>query len=350
MDSGLHNIFRKRDAESRSISAENPDGTAGGGGRATSDTTLNPPSARHARDLGHGWKVSPCIPVGAGETATIMDTEGPGVIRHIWMTLDTKFYRDVVIRIYWDRSDQPSVEAPIGDLFCCAWNASQNILAIPVNVNPSGGLNMYFPMPFREHARITVENHSPADLPNLFYTVNYTRERVDEDVLYFHAQWRRSNPVPFMEDHVMVDGIEGQGQYVGAFMAWQQNNQGWWGEGEIKMFIDDDSEYPTICGTGTEDYFGGAWCFGANYSAPFMGYQKVSGEDVGSRMTMYRFHTPDPVYFRKRLRVTMQALGWRKEGRYLPLRDDISSVVYWYQTSPHARFPELPDRDAREII
>jgi hypothetical protein len=150
----------------------------------------------------------------------------------------------------------------------------------------------------------------------------------------------------------MLDGVRGQGQYVGAFMAWQQNGTGWWGEGEIKMYLDADDAYPTICGTGTEDYFGGAWCFGENYSAPYLGYQLVSGEEShpGARMTMYRFHVLDPVFFRQSLRVTMQALGWQSESRYLLLQDDIASVVYWYQTLPHLPFPPLPDRDARTII
>jgi len=136
-------------------------------------------------------------------------------------------------------------------------------------------------------------------------------------------------------------------------MAWQQNNAGWWGEGEIKMYVDDDGRYPTICGTGTEDYFGGAVAFDRqDCSAPCFGFQqieKLSG-DVGCRMTLYRFHVFDPVFFKQRLKVTMQALGWRSEGRYLPLQDDIASVAYWYQAPPHAPFGPLPDRNALEII
>ena len=136
-------------------------------------------------------------------------------------------------------------------------------------------------------------------------------------------------------------------------MAVGVNNTGWWGEGEIKFYLDGDREFPTICGTGTEDYFGGAWCFDeTNFSAPFFGYQRVSGErgKAGTRLTLYRFHVADPVFFRRDLRVTMQAIGWRSEGRYLPLQDDIASVVYWYQTLPAAPFPQLPDGNGREII
>jgi hypothetical protein len=353
MEIDLSNIYKKRRAESRSLSAENFRGDRGKGGMATAETTLHKGCANCARELGQTWKLSPCLELPAGKTATIMDNEGPGVIRHIWITLDPRWYRHVIVRIYWDGDTTPSVEAPVGDLFCNAWNTRQAILSQPINVNPSGGMNCYFPMPFRKHARITVENDSPVDLPHFFYTINYTLEEVDADALYFHAQWRRSNPLQYGADYLMIDGVKGQGQYVGAFMAWQQNNAGWWGEGEIKMFLDGDGKFPTICGTGTEDYFGGAWGFGGeDFSAPYLGFKqavKKSGE-VGARMTLYRFHVCDPVFFKQDLRVTMQAIGWRSEGRYLPLQDDIASVVYWYQTLPHAPFPPLPGRDDREII
>jgi hypothetical protein len=236
---------------------------------------------------------------------------------------------------------------------CCAWNQRQKILAQPINVNSSGGMNCYFPMPFRQHAKITIENDSPEDLPHFFYTINYTLEPVAEESLYFHAQWRRTNPLTYGTDYTMIDGIKGQGQYVGTFMSWQQNNAGWWGEGEIKMFLDGDQEFPTICGTGTEDYFGGAWGFSdGEFTAPYLGYLRVSGEPFqpGTRLTLYRFHVLDPVFFKQDLRVTMQAIGWRSGGRFLPLQDDISSVVYWYQTLPTAPFPAFPDQNGREII
>ena len=352
MEINLSNVFQKRNAVSRSLSAENFGGEKGKGGMATAETSLHAPSAKCARELGQGWKLSPCLKLSAGQSVTIMDQAGPGVIRHIWVTLDTKYYRHLIVRIYWDGEATPSVESPIGDLFCAAWNLRQKINSLAINVNPSGGMNSFFPMPFRKQARVTIENQAPADLEHFFYTINYTLEPVTSDARYFHAQWRRSNPLQSGTDYVMIDGVKGQGQYVGTFMAWQQNNAGWWGEGEIKMFLDGDTTFPTICGTGTEDYFGGAWCFGDDYSSPYMGFQQVvkkSGE-VGARMTLYRFHLHDPVFFKSDLRVTMQALGWRSEGRYLPLQDDISSVVYWYQAEPHAPFPTLPDRNAREII
>ena len=346
MWSDLSNIFVKRNAESRSLSAENPTGAKAKGAMA------DPEGVGAARELGIGWKVRPCLTLKAGETTTLMDNEGPGFIRHMWFTFSEKFYRNVIIRIFWDGDDKPSVESPLGDFLCNSWNCRQNVVAMPINVNPSGGMNIYFPMPFRKHAKITVQNDSPNDLGGFFYTINYTLEPVAQDALYFHAQWRRSNPLTYGTEYLMAEGVEGQGQYVGTFMAWQQNSAGWWGEGEIKMFLDGDKEHPTICGTGTEDYFGGAWCFGADFTAPYLGFLQVRGKsgDVGTRMTLYRFHVLDPVYFKSDLKVTMQALGWRSEGRFLPLQDDISSVVYWYQTLPHAPLPVLPDQNGREII
>lgn len=342
----LGNVYLKRKAESRSLSAENPTGEKGKGAMA------DPNGDGPARELGQGWKVRPCLTLKAGETVVLMDNDGPGVIRHMWFTFSEVFYRDIIIRVYWDRQEAPSVEAPLGDFLCNSWASRQNILALPINVNPSGGMNIYFPMPFKTHAKITVENASPNELGGFFYTINYTLEEFLDEALYFHASWRRSNPLEYGKEYLILDGVKGQGQYVGTFMAWQQNNAGWWGEGEVKMFIDGDKDFPTICGTGTEDYFGGAWGFGDDFSAPYLGFRQVarkSGE-VGARMTLYRFHIQDPVFFGSNLKVTIQGLGWRSNGRFLPLQDDISSVAYWYQTLPHALFPPLPDRNAREIV
>lgn len=345
MWSDLSNIFVARRAESRSISAENPNGAPGGGALAT------PEPDGPGRELGPGWKARACITLKAGETTRLMDNEGPGIIRHMWFTFSEKFYRDVIIRIYWNGDDSPSVLAPLADLMCNSWNSRQNILAIPVNVNPSGGMNIYFPMPFREHARIEVQNIGTEDLDGFFYTINYTLEPVDEDALLFHAHFRRTNPLPYQTEYTIADGVSGSGQYVGTFMAWQQNNAGWWGEGELKVYLNGETD-PTICGTGTEDYFGGAWSFGEDFSAPYLGFLQVRGssEQPGARMTMYRFHVHDPIYFQSGLRVTIQALGWRSGSRFLPLQDDLASVAYWYQTLPHAKLAPLPDRNGLEIV
>lgn len=359
----LESICVKRDGvESRSISAENPTGEKGKG--AMADPAGDPHSA--ARELGKGWKVRPCImDFKAGATVTLMDVDGPGVIRHIWMTVNQHWMRDLVLRVYWDGEETPSIETPLGDFFCVGWNRPLDIMAVPVNVNPHGGMNCYLPMPFRKHARVTLENIRPEDMKGVFYTINYTLEPVNGDALYLHAQWRRENPTAYAREYTILDGVQGQGQYVGTFLAWQQNAAGWWGEGEVKMFIDGDEEFPTICGTGTEDYFGGAWGFmtpenmrlvgedpARNYTAPYMGFAKQYGEawQPGARMIMYRFHVPDPVYFSQDLRVRIQALGWRSFGRFYALQDDISSVGYWYQSEPHAPFPVFPDRGALEVV
>ncbi len=358
---GLGTITKLSDAKTRSITAENVYGEKGRGGMAeVSDT----PQAevgkigqkwdgpnRCARDLGQTWKVRPCITIPAGATTTIMDIDGPGCIQHVWITVNPKCYRDLILRIYWDGEEMPSVETPLGDFFCNGFSTRVNVLALPINVNPSGAFNCYFPMPFRTHAKITVENRAPEDAAGFFYAVNYALTEVGDDEAYFHAQFRRTNPLPYKADYFIVDGFEGQGHFVGTYMAWQQNNTGWWGEGEIKFFVDGDAAFPTICGTGTEDYFGGAWCFGQTYSAPFLGYPLGDCEGKpGARHGLYRFHIMDPIRFASDLKVTMQALGWRSETRYLPLQDDISSVAYWYQAEPHDPFPEFPDRDFLEVI
>jgi hypothetical protein len=200
----------------------------------------------------------------------------------------------------------------------------------------------------------------------LYYQITYALDDVPADAAYFHAQFRRVNPLPYGEVVTLLDGVEGQGQYVGTVMAWGVNNNGWWGEGEIKFYLDDDDAYPTICGTGTEDYFGGAWCFIENvgdarersgyleFTTPFSGVPQVLRPDgafqAQTRFSLYRWHIADPIRFRRRLRVTMQALGWRAGRRYLPLQDDNASVAYWYQALPTAPFPPLPDRDALEIV
>ncbi len=357
----LGNISRLANARSRSISAENVYGEKGRGGMAEMSETPQAEVAKIgqewtgvqscARDLGRGWKVRPCIKISAGATATLMDVEGPGAIQHIWITFAEKYCRDLILRMYWDDEELPSVEVPVGDFFCNGWKVRTNVLSIPINVNPSGGFNCYFPMPFRRRARVTLENRAPEAISHFFYTINYTLCDIAPDEAYFHAQFRRSNPLPYKEDYTILDGVRGRGHYVGTCMAWQQNSSGWWGEGEFKAFLDGDAEYPTICGTGTEDYFGGAWGFMATFSAPFLGYP-MGGTDgkPGSRHSLYRFHIMDPIRFESELRVTMQAIGWRSEGRYLPLQDDIASVAYWYQAEPHHAFPQLGSRDDLEII
>jgi len=354
--SGLLNLSRLSDACTRSISAENKNGEKGKGGMSADGL-----SASCARDLGIGWKVSPFIALPAQSITTIAEIEGSGVIAHIWITCDPHSWRELILRFYWDDEKFPSVEVPLGDFFCNGWCVRSIVNSIPVAVMSAGGMNSYWPMPFRKNARITVENIGDRELPQFFYQIDYSLTEVPCDCAYFHAQWRRTNPLPYKEVYTILDNVEGKGHYVGTYMAWQSNSNGWWGEGEIKFYMDGDRDFPTICGTGTEDYFGGAWAFEAvdrksyaPYTSAFLGFHQVLELDnfvcSQRRFGMYRWHLPDPVRFEQDLKVTMQALGWRKGGRYLPLQDDIASVAYWYQLHPHTPFPSIGSKDDLEVI
>lgn len=353
---GMHlgNLSRVSFAKTRSISPENVHGDKGGGAQATTGT-----GERCARDLGKGWKISPSVVIKPGEVYVVADIEGSGAIQQIWMTPAGE-WRANILRMYWDGQEQPSVECPVGDFFASGWGAYAQLSSLAVCVNPGSAFNCYWEMPFRTHCRITLTNMSEKDMV-LYYQINYTLTDVPEDCAYFHAQFRRVNPLPYKDVVTVLDGVKGQGHYVGTYLAWGVNNTGWWGEGEIKFFLDGDTEYPTICGTGTEDYFCGSYNFEnqethqyQTFTTPYAGLHQVIRPDgvyrSQTRFGMYRWHIADPIRFEEELRVTIQALGWRSGGRYLPLQDDIASVAYWYQTLPTAPFPELPDRDALEVI
>jgi hypothetical protein len=312
--------------------------------------------AQCARDLGQGWKVSPCVSIPGGETFEVAKIEGPGAIQQIWMT-PTGNWRHAILRFYWDDEETPSVESPIGDFFCMGWGKYAHVNSLPVCVNPGSAFNCYWEMPFRKRCRITLENIAE-DAMVLYYQVNYTLTEVPDDAAYFHAQFRRTNPLPYKEVYTIVDDIRGHGQFVGTYMAWQVNNTGWWGEGEIKFYLDGD-EWPTICGTGTEDYFCGSYNFDRDgqykeFTTAYAGLPQVIRPDgtyqSQQRFGLYRWHIMDPIRFEKDLRVTIQALGWRSGQRYLQNQDDIASVAFWYQAEPHAPFPALPDRDYLEVI
>jgi hypothetical protein len=351
----LGNIALLSDAETRSISAENPEGAPGSGGMAITGT-----GAEAARDLGQGWKVSPCIDIPTAATVTLADIDGPGAVQHVWITVSPASWRSLILRMYWDDEAAPSVEVPLGDFFCSGWGVRCRVNSFTIAVNPAGGFNSYWPMPFRRRARVTVENLGPDSVSGFFYQITYALSEVPDESGYFHAQWRRSNPLPYKEVHTLVDSVVGQGHYVGTYLAWGSNNDGWWGEGEIKFFLDADEEFPTICGTGTEDYFGGAWCFEetergyGTYSTPFLGFHQALAPDgfyrSQQRFGMYRWHLMDPIRFKERLKVSIQALGWRSGGRYLPLRDDVSSTSFWYQSEPHYPFPDMAHIDQLEVV
>lgn len=361
---GLHlgNLSRLSRALTRSISPENFTGEKGRGGMSEDG-----PAAEAARGLGRGWKVSPYVVIPPGETFTLADIAGSGAIQQIWMTLARGKWRHSILRAYWDDQPHPSIESPTGDFFACGWEKYAQVSSLAVCVNPGRAFNCYWEMPFRKRALFTMQNLSDEALV-VYYQINYTLTDVPEDAAYFHAQFRRVNPLPYKSLYTILDGVKGAGHFVGTYMAWGVNNSGWWGEGEIKFFLDGDGEFPTICGTGTEDYFCGAYDFDpgvierergnhyVEFTTPYAGLPQVIRPDgvyqSQQRFGMYRWHIMDPIRFQSDVRVTIQALGWRthRKRQYLPLQDDIASVAYWYQQLPTAPFPALPDRDYLEVI
>jgi hypothetical protein len=306
--------------------------------------------------------VSPYVHVPAKSTFTLGEIEGSGAIQQIWMTpAPIGKTRSFILRFYWDGESEPSVEVPMGDFFGCGWGKYCQINSLPVCVNPGSAFNCYWTMPFRKGAKITLENLDDKQM-TIYYQINYTLTDVPADAAYFHAQFRRVERLKAKDVYTILDGVRGRGQYVGTYMAWEVRSPGWWGEGEIKFFLDGDQEFPTICGTGTEDYFCGSYGFHhpetklyQAFSTPHAGMPQVLPPDVvgkpGQRFGLYRWHIADPVRFEEDLKVNIQALGWMRDGsgRYLPLEDDIASVAYWYQSEPHAKFPPLPDVEQLKV-
>ena len=347
----MGNLSTLSNAKSRSISPENFTGEKNSGGMATEGN-----GTFCARDLGQGWKMSPCITKKPGEIRELANIDGPGAIQQIWMTPGGNL-RWTILRIYWDDQEQPSVECPVGDFFASAFTPHAYFSSLAVCTNPTYGYNCYWEMPFKKKCKITMENISENNF-DVYYQINYTLTEVPEDKAYFHAQFRRTNPLPYKENYTILDGVKGNGHYVGTYLAWQTNNNGWWGEGEIKFYMDGDT-WPTICGTGAEDYIGGSGAFEVNgqykeFYTPYSGFHQVirpNGTYISQeKFGMYRWHILDPIRFEADLRVTIQALGWRDNRRLLPLQDDIASVAFWYQTLPTAPFPKLPSKDYLEII
>jgi len=249
---------------------ENPRGAKGSGGMAIPNPA-NPdlPFSQAAVDLGQGWKVRPFIKPKAGETITIMDVNGPGTFQHIWMGTEGSWIgngRACVLRFYWDGESTPSVEVPMTDFFAVGHDLFARVNSLAVIVNPTAALNCYWPMPFQKHAKITFSNESEKELRLLTYQITYARAAIPENSGYFHAQWRRSITQRSFPVHTILDGVKGHGRYVGTFLAWAQLSDGWFGEGEVKFYIDGDNKFPTINGTGTEDYFCGSYGFPEVYS------------------------------------------------------------------------------------
>lgn len=351
-----------KNGKSRSINWENRTGEKGKGGMASSD-------------LGASRKGSPCIPlIKAGECVTLAEMDGPGIIQHIWITVTNRtsdrnryILRDLVLRMYWDEEENPSVECPLGDFFCCGFGESYQVNSMPIAVNPTRGFNSYFPMPFAKKAKITIENQCDEDISAFFYQIDYCLEEVDvKNMGYFHAQWRRQRVTEKTKDYVLLDNVSGKGQYVGTYLALTTLERYWYGEGEMKFYLDGDEEYPTICGTGTEDYFGGAWSFATQengqtventFCTPFLGYPYYSAhdkaihndyhiDDMMPQRSFYRWHIMDPILFEENIRVTLQQIGVYHGGLF-ERQDDVASVAYWYQCEPHQKFGELMERKGR---
>lgn len=347
---------------SRSVSAENPSGAPGLGGSAECGVAWE-----SARQLGKGWKVSPWADIPCQSRVVIADIEGPGIIQSIWMAPCAA--REVILRIFWDGQLHPSVEAPLMEFFAYSWYKADSgtkagpffqLNSLVVQVNPNRGLNCFWPMPFHKRCRIEIENRSP-QLYRCYHQINYVLKDVPPDVGYFHAQFRCRLPLSRGEEYVLLDGLHGRGKYVGTALFVGLNGDGnWWGEGEFKFYLDGDTKWPTICGTGTEDYFGGAYDWVVDgtyrtYTGPYMGMHQYLAPDglfnIQPRFSMYRWHIMDPICFQSCLRVTVQDLGWVElGGDYLLRRDDMASVAYWYQALPATPFPPLPNADEMRFV
>jgi len=351
---GLQSLYLTSNVESRSISPENLTGEKGNGGRIAPEDG----NAKRA-SMKHGWKTNPYIFIEPGETTVLAESNGPGIINHIWLTTARDGNdRLRILRFYWDDETEPSVEVPLCDFFCNAWdNENQSsINSLPVVVNPLNGFNSFWQMPFRKKFKITLENRAEKR-SRLFYSVNFSLTDIPKNAAYFHAQFRTVKEVPFKMEYAIVDNIKGHGHYIGTFLAHATRSNKWWGEGEVKMFIDGDSDFPTIIGTGEEDYFLGSWGYSTfnedgtrilytDYQTPYAGFFQVkpTKKFVG-RFSQYRWHIYDPIRFKSNFKMTIQCLGWDDDGNYLPLEDMYSSVAFWYQTEPHSKFPELPAND-----
>jgi hypothetical protein len=304
------------------------------------------------------------LPVNPGQTLTVLDTDGPGMVSHIWFTIsDGEPYalKRIVLRMYWDDEKDPSVETPIGDFFGLGLGVYHTWQSSVLSVGNNAALNSFFPMPYRRHARITVTNEGKEGVSNLYFNIEYRSysHPLPADTLYFHAQYRQAQPNPGWTNQWYENGdplvnykrnldgkdnyvwfeAKGHGQYVGVTMSVLQNQDGWWGEGDPMFFI--DSDQPTAIGTGTEDYFLGAWDFGGAFSYMLYGAPVIDKELAGGRDTVYRFHLDSPIPFEKYMKGTIE------HGHANHRSDNFYSVAYWYQAEPHDPFPPLPSMDDR---
>lgn len=331
-------LYRIKNRQSFGFSAENPTGQKNGGTKG--------------KDC---EKLRPCIQIAPGETVTLCDTDGPGMITHIWFT--GYVGHSFVMRIYWENEEFPSVEAPISAFFGCAYDENfkdrdGNYIVLnsaKILTAPGRGFNSYWEMPFEKHCRITMENRSKKE-ETLYYMISGWYGEIPQDAGYFHAAYRQEHPVTKGRAYTIIDGIEGRGCFAGVTLATGMNgNNTCWVEGEAKMYIDDD-QYPSMNYTGTEDYFCGSYGFGNDiilnryqtFSGMYTGLFAIMGDNREfyngqQRFLLYRFHEKDPVYFSKNFKMTIDNLGWTG-----PRYDDYTSVAYWYLEKTSKLAKELP--------
>ena len=288
--------------ESRAITFENPTGARGAGGTTAS-----------------GRKGAPNRVIGAGERVVLADIEGPGVIRHLWMTVlpaPPERLRAIWIEVFYDGSDKPSISVPVLDFFCLPHGRTAPFASALVAANEGRGFNSTIPMPFAHHVRVELENGSNAPTV-LYYQVDYTLEStLPSSSGYLHVSFRRENPTRMGSDLVITEGLDGPGRYLGCSLGIRILDEGiWYGEGEVKMFLDGDTSHPTICGTGLEDYVGSAWGMG-HHAAPYGGCTlDVRAPDATGPLSqpdfvgMYRWHLPDPIMYATDVKVTVQQIG-----------------------------------------
>ncbi|MHC4601770.1 MAG: glycoside hydrolase family 172 protein [Planctomycetota bacterium] len=317
--------------ESRSIAFENPTGAKG-------------QAAKAASNLGVGRKGAPAKSIKPGETVTLCNIKGPGVIRHIWMTTHRRpdSLLGMVIRAYWDNQKHPSIEAPIGNFFGISHGGEprQAYQSAVHSVNPNAGMNIWLPMPFSKQARFTITNHSDKETV-LFYNIDYTlADRLTEPFGRLHILYRRENPTTLKKDFVILPKRTGMGRFVGCVLGIRPLSGDWWGEGEIKVYLDGDKQFPTIAGTGTEDYIGQSW--GLQDKTYLYGGTSLNSKGL---ISIYRWHIKDPIYWKKDVRVTIQQIGWK--GGLYERQDDWSTTTFWYEPLPAAPLPPLPDYKTR---
>ena len=323
--------------ESRTISFENPTGEKGKAGMTSSK-------------LGVGRKGQPAKDFAPGQTYILCDIKGPAVIRHIWVTVrkDVETLQGIVVRAYWEGQDNPSIEAPLGAFFGIMHGKATAYQSAVHSVNSDAGMNIWLEMPFAKQAKITITNESTKTTP-LFYYIDYTLgDKLPEKFGRLHVMYRRENPTILNKDFEILPKRTGSGRFVGCVLGIRPLSPNWWGEGEVKVYIDGDTNFPTICGTGTEDYVGQSW--GLQNTAYLYGGACLTNSKLN---TIYRWHIKDPIYWKKDIRVTIQQIGWSQEvndktgsGLY-ERQDDWSCSTFWYEPVPSAALPPMPDYQAR---